>query len=235
MLYPAVLMMAAMAAILLFAMKIVPIFKGIYVSFGAINKLPPLTLFVIGASDILIHYYMLVIIIIVLTVLIARQIIATKVGRRLGEYMLMGTPVIGDLYLALSIERFASTLKVLLKSGIPIIRATEMAAKTSQSKNFAQSIEEAKTKVTAGLAFSEALQQTALFPPLAIQLVMVAEKTGNYAGMFEEIAGYYNELLDTAVSRFTALIEPVMLVIMGTIIGVLVISLYLPIFGLARL
>jgi type IV pilus assembly protein PilC len=124
---------------------------------------------------------------------------------------------------------------VLLKSGIPIIKAMEMASRTSQSMHFAQTIEEAKAKVTAGLSFSEALQHTALFPPLAVQLIIVAEKTGNYAGMFEEIAKYYNEVLDTAISRFTVLIEPVMLVLMGAVIGGLIISLYLPIFGLAKL
>lgn len=234
-LYPGVLMLAAISAVLLFTLKIVPIFKGIYISFGAQNKLPPLTMFVIGISDILIHYYMIIIVIIVLLALIVRQIIATKAGKRLYESVLMHTPAIGNLYTALAIERFASTLKVLLKSGIPIIKAMEMASRTSQSMHFAQTIEEAKAKVTAGLSFSEALQHTALFPPLAVQLIIVAEKTGNYAGMFEEIAKYYNEVLDTAISRFTVLIEPVMLVLMGAVIGGLIISLYLPIFGLAKL
>ncbi len=235
MLYPAVLLLVSLFALFLFTFKIIPIFKGVYISFGAIDKLPPLTKVILAFSEYIAKYYYVVVITVVVMGVIFKQIISTKNGRRLYENILFHTPGFGNLYLALAIERFASTLKVLLKSGIPIIKAMEMAANTSQSKVFAEKLEEAKAKVTGGLPFSDALQQTGTFPPLSIQLILVAEKTGNYAGMFEEVASYYHEVLDTAITRFTSLIEPVMLILMAMLIGTLVIAMYLPIFGLAKL
>lgn len=235
MLYPAILFLVGLFALFLFTFKIIPIFKGIYISFGAINRLPPLTKTIIGIAEALTNYYSLIIITVVVVAIAFKQLISTKTGRRIYENTLMHAPGIGTLYLALILERFASTLKVLLKSGIPIIKAMEMSANTSQSRVFAEKIEEAKAKVTAGLPFSDALQQTGIFPPLSIQLVLVAEKTGNYAGMFEEISNYYHEILDTAITRFTSLIEPVMLILMAIVIGTLIIAMYLPIFGLAKL
>jgi type IV pilus assembly protein PilC len=235
MMYPAVLLIVGLLALFFFTFNVVPIFKGIYKQFNALQKLPPITKLVIWSSETIASNYLFIIIGLVIIGIIFKQIISTKTGRRVYERTLLGLPVIGKLYLALLIERFASTLKVLLKSGITIIKAMEMAANTSQSKIFSEKLEETKIKVTGGLPFSEALQQTALFPPLVIQLVLIAEKTGNYAGMFEEITNYYHEVLDTAIDRFTALIEPVMLIVMALGIGTLIISMYIPIFGLANL
>lgn len=235
MLYPAILFSAAVVAVFLFAFKIIPIFRDVYASFGAASTLPPLTNFIIMMSDAVTRYYMVIIIFLVISFMIFKQAISTKLGRQLFERVLLKSPVLGDLYKALSIERFATSLKVLLKSGIPIVKAIEMASSTSNSVIFAGKIEEAKNKVIAGLPFSDAMQQTALFPPLTIQLVCVAERTGNYSGMFEEIANYYKDVLDNAIAVFTAMIEPVMLVFMGIVIGTLIIGMYLPIFGLAKL
>ena len=233
--YPALLVTVAIAAILIFTVKIIPIFKGVYATLGSKNKLPPLTLFIIGISDTIRSRLLIVSVGIVIVIFAFRQFVATKFGRFVYETILMHIPVLGNLYIALSIERFSTSLKVLLKSGIPIIKAIETAANTSPSAIFAEKIEEVKAKVIAGLPFSEALQQTALFPPLAIQLIMVAEKTGNFSGMFEEVSNYYHEVLDTAVTRFTTMIEPLILIVMGALIGVLVISMFLPIFKIANI
>ena len=235
MLYPAVLFTVAIFAVALFTFKIIPIFRNIYITFNAVNKLPPLTKFILACAEIITKFYILLIIAIIVVVFIFKQIVATRSGRRAYESAIMHSPILGNIYLALVLERFASTLRILLKSGIPIIKAMEMAANTSQSRLFAEKLEEAKAKVVGGLPFSEALQQTTLFPPLSVQLIAIAEKTGNYAGMFEEVASYYHEILDTAITRFTSLIEPVMLVLMAIVIGILVIGMYLPIFGLANL
>jgi len=232
--YPATLILVASIAVLFFTFKIIPVFEGIFATLGG-RKLPSLTLFIIHLSNTIRHNAIIGLVLIAVAVTVFAQIASTKRGRRAYEKALLATPVVGQLYLALAIERFATTLKILLKSGIPVIKAMEMAANTVRVKIFSDRIDDARAKVISGLPFSDALQQTAIFPLLAVQLVSVGEKTGNYAGMFEEISNYYKEVLDTALARFNALIEPAILIIMGGMIGLLVVSMFLPIFKLANL
>lgn len=235
MIYPVVLLTVAFAGITIFTLKIIPVFKEIYATLGSGSKLPALTRFVIGIGDFVRGHIVMLVVIAAIIIFVFRQILLTRAGRRLFETLIFATPVIGELYTAIAIERFSTVLKVLLKSGIPIIKVIEMSANTSPSALFKDKLEKVKAKVTAGLSFAEALQQTAMFPPIAVQLVIVAEKTGNFAGMFEEVSKYYTEVLDTAISRFTTLIEPIMLIGMGFVIGIMVIAMFLPIFKLASL
>jgi type IV pilus assembly protein PilC len=213
-----------------------PIFKGIYMTLGsASTSLPLLTTIVFTACEVIRQYFIYILFFFIAIIFAVRQIIATKAGGRVFEKMILSTPVLGNLYLALAIQKFATTLMVLLKSGILIIKAMEMSANTAESKLFLEKIDEVKVKVTAGLPFSEALQQTGFFPPLVVELVTVGERTGNYPKIFEEIAAYYSDIVDTVITRFTALVEPIMLVVMAMVIGTLVVAMYLPIFKLANL
>jgi len=232
-LYPALLLTLALFTILVFVFRVVPIFEELFSTFG--GKLPVFTSVIISGSNFARRYFIVVAIVAGILGFIVKRALSTKPGRRLYETMLLNTPVAGNLFLALSIEKFASTLGVLLKSGIPIIRALEVAVKTSQSLIFSERVEEAKVKVMGGLPFSEALLQTSIFPPLAVQLVLVAEKTGNFSGMLEEISKYYNDIIDVAVTRFTTLIGPIVLIFMAFVIGALIIAMFLPIFKFASL
>jgi len=231
--YPALLLTLALFTILVFIFRVVPIFEELFSTFG--GKLPVFTSVIISGSNFARRYFIVVAIVAGILGFIVKRGLSTKPGRRLYETILLNTPVAGNLFLSLSIEKFASTLGVLLKSGIPIIRALEVAVKTSQSLIFSERVEEAKVKVMGGLPFSEALQQTSIFPPLAIQLVLVAEKTGNFSGMLEEISKYYNDIIDVAVTRFTTLIGPIVLIFMAFVIGALIIAMFLPIFKFASL
>jgi len=231
--YPAMLLILAIFVIMIFVFRVVPIFQELFASFG--SKLPIFTQIVINTSDIVKKYFFGVAIAVAIIMLIVRQIIATRPGRRVAENIVLNTPVVGNLFLSLSIERFASTLGVLLKSGIPIIRALEISIKTSQSAVFAERLEEAKMKIVGGLSFSDSLQQSGLLPPLVVQLMVVAEKTGNFSGMLEEVSKYYKDVIDIAVTRFTALIGPVVLILMSVVIGSLIVAMFLPIFKIATL
>jgi len=229
--YPALLLSVSVIAISVFLLKIIPIFKGLFATFG--SKLPAYTQIVLDISDVVRKYFASIALAVIVMVIVFKYILSTQTGRRVFENAFMRIPVAGGLFLALSIQKFSSTLGVLLESGIPIIKALEVSGKTSESLIFSKNIEEVKAKVMAGVAFSEALQQSGLFPPIAVQLVLVGEKTGNFGGMLNEVSKYYTEVVDTAVTRFTALMEPLVLMFMAVIIGSLLIAMFLPIFKLA--
>jgi type IV pilus assembly protein PilC len=232
-LYPALLLILATFTIFVFVFRVVPIFEELFSTFN--TKLPFFTSLVVSLSEILRRFFVVGIIIAVIAAFIIRKTISTKQGRRLYENAILNTPLIGGILMALSTEKLTTTLGVLLKSGIPIIKAIEVSAKATQSVVFTERMEEAKVKVMAGLPLSDAMQQTGLFPPLVIQLVLVGEKTGNFSGMMEEISKYYSDLIDTAVTRFTTLLGPIVLIIMAFVIGGLIIAMFMPIFKLTGL
>ena len=231
--YPILLITVAFASISVFVFKILPVFEDLFSSFG--SELPPYTMLILNASSEIRRRFPIVIIVGFIVYIMVKRFLSTSVGRRASENILMALPAVGGLYLAVTLGRFASTLAVLLKSGIPIIRAIEVAIKTSGSLTFSDKIEDAKNKVVSGMPFSEAMQLTGLFPPIAAQLIVVAEKTGNYSGMLEELSLYYDEVIDVAISRFTALVSPVLLIIMAIGVGSVLIAMFLPIFKLSSL
>jgi len=231
--YPALLFILAVCAIFVFVFKIIPIFEGIFDSFG--SQLPALTMAVINLSKVLRQYFWIVLIALAVIIFAGKKFLSTIYGKRMYESVLFNTPVAGGFALSLSIERFTSTLGVLVKSGIPIVKALEISAKASQSVLLSERLDDARGKVMGGLPLSEGLRQTGLFSPIVVQLILVAEKTGNFSGMLEEISKYYNDNIDTFVSRFTALLEPMVLIFMAAIIGTLVIAMFLPIFKIANL
>jgi len=235
MIYPALLLGATVVALIIFAFKIIPMFKGIYASLGAGKELPMVTRGVLFFSGFIKNEFLLITFGIVLIVFFARQIMTTSSGRRAYEKILFSSPVLGQLCIAIVVEKFSTAIQVLLKSGIPIIRSLEMAANTTENHLFAEKIEEAKAKVIAGLPLADALQYTGIFPPIAISFIRVAEKTGSYSEMFEEVAKYHKDIVETSIVRVMALMEPVMLITMGLVIGVIVIAMFLPIFRLANL
>jgi len=235
MIYPVILLIATVFALFIFSFKIIPMFKDIYISLGSGKNLPFLTQGVLSVSGFIKNEILLIVSVIAIAAFFIKQFITTSSGRRAYEKFLFSAPVIGGLCTALVVEKFSTTIQVLLKSGIPVIRALEMAANTTGNHLFSEKIEEAKAKVMAGLSLGDALQHTGLFPPIAISFVMVAEKTGNYAGMFEEVAKYHKDIIETTIIRVMALIEPLMLVLMSIVIGIIVIAMFMPIFRLANL
>ncbi len=231
--YPCILIFVATSTVFIFVYKVIPVFEDLFTSFG--GELPAFTKTVISASKTLRENLIIIVAVLGVGGYFLRRWLSTHTGRRVFEKMLLALPVVGDLFISVTLGRFSSTLSVLLKSGIPIIRAMETSLKTSGSIVFEENIQQAKMKIVAGMPFSEAMNQTGLFPPIAAQLILVAEKTGNYSGMLEELSIYYNEVIDVAITRFTTLISPVMLIIMASIIGSLLVAMFLPIFKIATL
>lgn len=229
--YPSVLVLIAVIAVLVFLLKIIPTFKDMYATFN--TKLPAITEFVLSISKFTQDYFFAILAIAIVAAVFFSVALKTRQGRRRAEIILLKLPVFGTLFMSMAIQKFSDTLRVLLKSGIPIIKSMEMAAAASESVLFEEKIEGAKIKVVAGLPLADSLQQCGLFPPIVIQLVLVAEKTGNYAGMFDEISKYYGAIIENYVARVTALIEPAILVMMALVIGILVTAMFMPIFKIA--
>ena len=235
MIYPVMLLIVATGALIIFSFKIIPMFRGIYASLGGDKDLPAITQGVLNISEFIKNEFLFILSGVVLIVFVIRQILATGSGRRAYEQAIFSAPVIGGLCTSLVLEKFSTTLQILLKSGVSIIRALELAANTAGNSFFAEKMTEARAKVMAGLPLADAMHQTGLFPPIAVQFIIVAEKTGKYPAMFEEISRYYKDIIDTAITRIMTLMEPVMLVVMGLAIGTIVVAMFMPIFKLANL
>ncbi|NQU95121.1 MAG: type II secretion system F family protein [Candidatus Omnitrophica bacterium] len=231
--YPILLFSLAILTIVVFIFKVVPIFEELFGAFGA--ELPFFTSVIVGISNVIRGYFFVVVISAAVAGFLFKKAMSTNYGKKASERVLFNIPILGDFLLSLSLERFASTLSVLLKSGISIVNAMEAAVKTSQSLVFADRVDEARVKIVGGLPLSESLYQTNMFPPLAIQLVLVAEKTGNFSGMLEEVAKYYGDIVDTTMTRFTTLLGPVVLLFMALVIGGLIVAMFMPIFKFATL
>ena len=228
--YPAVLLFVCIGAIFIFTLKIIPTFATMFASFGA--DLPLLTKLVINLSNVLRRYFVLIIAAAVGGGFLLTNTLRTKQGRWQFDKLRLQAPIFGPVFQGVAAEQFASNLGTLLKAGVPILHALDIVITTCENKVIAALIENMKAGVREGRPLAEPLGQTDLFPPMVAQMLAVGEQTGKLPDMLGEISHYYEEQVTTAVERMTTLLEPLMLVGMGLVIGTLVISMYLPIFQL---
>jgi len=228
--YPAVLLLVAIVAIFIFTLKIIPTFADLFAGFGA--ELPWLTRMVIAFSNLLRHYFLLVAASIAGGVSLLIGYVKTKPGRWQFDKLRLQAPIFGPVFQGVAAEQFASNLGTLLKAGVPILHALDIVITTCENKVIAGLIENMKAGVREGRPLAEPLEQTDLFPPMVGQMLAVGEQTGKLPDMLTQVSRYYEEQVAVAVERMTTLLEPIMLVGMGLVIGTLVISMYLPIFEL---
>jgi type IV pilus assembly protein PilC len=229
--YPMILVGVAMAAIAIFLLKIVPIFSDIFKGFGA--KLPVLTQVVIAASDIVKKYFLIVLGIIVALTFLIRKYISTESGRWKFDELKLKLPIIGPLMHEIATERFASGLGTLIKSGVPILHALEISEKTAGNKVIEKALRDVKIAVKEGKGMAQVMQDTSLFSPLVVQMVSVGEEIGELGKMLDRIAIFYKERVNTFISRLTTMFEPLVLVFMGIVVGVLVVAMFMPIFNIS--
>ncbi|MBI3318342.1 MAG: type II secretion system F family protein [Candidatus Omnitrophica bacterium] len=230
--YPAILLGVSAVAILVFTLKIIPTFANLFASFGA--KLPTLTLMVISVSNFTRRFFLLMVAAAVAGWVLFQRYIQTKPGRWQFDRVKLQLPIFGPLFQALAAEEFSSNLGTLLKAGVPILHALEIVITTCGNKVIASVLENMRTGVREGRPLAEPLSRTDIFPAMVSQMIAVGEQTGKLASMLEEISKYYEEQVTTSVERLTGLLEPVMLVGMGLVIGTLVVSMYLPIFQISQ-
>jgi type IV pilus assembly protein PilC len=232
MIYPIAILCVAIAVVALMLWKVIPVFEGMYKNFqGA--KLPGATQFVINLSHGFIDRWYIyvgsVIGLFVLLTLMARN----PRGRELLDAFLLRIPIMGPVLRKIVVARFTRTLGTLLSSGVPILDALEICAKTSGNKVVQKAIMHSRNKISEGFDMAGPLGDTKVFPPMVVQMIGVGEQTGAMDQMLQKIADFYEDEVDTAVSGLTSLIEPIMMAFLGVVVGGLIVAMYLPIFKLA--
>ncbi|MCD6419003.1 type II secretion system F family protein [bacterium] len=228
--YPAIVsvMMVLIAWVML--TFIVPIFAGMFESLGA--ELPKPTQIVLGISGWFQHYWYVIIL----------TVIGLVVGYKLGkknkktkyymDYVTLRLPIFGPLVRKSAIARFSRTLSTLQQSGVNILDALNITSKTSGNAVLERAIKNAIISISQGETITKPLEESKVFPPMVIQMISVGEKTGNIDEMLSRVADFYDEEVDAAVETLTAMIEPLMTVVMGVVVGGLLIAMYLPMFDI---
>ncbi len=230
-LYPMILLVISISAVMFFVLKIVPTFAEILDSFGV--PLPMATRIVIGISHFLLEKFYVIAGVIIGIVFVFRRLNAQPKFNRLFEEMRLKVPVMGEFFRFMLLERFATTMAILVESGVPILYALEISERSAGSPKMSECIAFIKRNVKEGRSMAEPMEKMELFTPMIIQLVAIGEEIGELTGMLKRISKYYQEYLETFVNRLATIFEPLMIVFIGIIIGAMVISIFLPIFNLA--
>jgi type IV pilus assembly protein PilC len=231
MIYPAVVCFVAVAVIAIILIFVIPTFEQMFADFG--GTLPLATQFVINLSRWVkgnIHWIGLGI---VLFVVAFNLFYRWEKGKILVDRWVLFLPVFGPLLRKVAVARFSRTLSTMISSGVPILYALEVVAKTAGNKTVERGVLRARKSISEGQTLSEPLDATGVFPPMVVHMLSIGESTGALDTMSSKIADFYDDEVDVAVSALTSLIEPVMIVFLGVVVGGLVISMYLPIFKIA--
>ena len=218
------------AAMLLF---IVPQFKAIYVDLG--GELPLPTRVLISLSDLLKSYFLIVFLLAGVAVYLFKRWIKTEQGRIKFDAFKLRMPVMGLLVRKTALARFSRTLAALTRSGVGILEALDIVAETAGNETVAIALRETQSAVKRGDTLARPLEQHEVFPAMVVQMIAVGEETGALDEMLDKIADFYDQEVTATVDALTSLIEPLMIVVMGTIVGGMVISLYLPMFNIIKL
>ena len=231
--YPiAVLIIAAIVTSILLIF-VVPVFQEIFAGFGA--ELPAFTLFVVGISDFMQNYwYLLLAGIFGAGFLFKRVHRSSPAFRDQVDRQILKLPVLGDLLKKAAVARYARTLSTTFAAGVPLIDALESAAGASGNAVFRDAILEVRTEVTSGMQMNLAMRNVDIFPDMVIQMVAIGEESGAVDDMLSKVANVYEAEVDNSVDNLTALLEPLIMAVLGVVIGGLIIAMYLPIFQLGK-
>lgn len=230
MIYPTVIACVAVGATIFMLIKVIPVFAKMFADLGA--ELPAPTKFVLAVSEVMQRTFLPGLGVFVLFIFIFRRWHRTMQGRIMVDKFLLKMPVIGQVIRKTAIARFSRTLGVLISSGVPILHALDITAKTSGNMVIQFAIERVRKAISEGKNITVPLGETGVFPSMVVQLIAVGEQTGRLAEMLGKIADFYDEEVDAAVTAMTSLIEPVVIVLMGGVIGGLLVAMYLPMFDM---
>ena len=230
MIYPGVILSVAGIAIAVLLVFVIPTFQEMFASVNM--ELPLPTRVVIGLSDGLITYWWVILAAIGLGIFGIRKYYGTPVGRKNLDTMLLRAPVLGDIIRKSAVSRFTRTLGTLISSGVSILDGLEITAKTSGNRVVHDAVMESRQSIAGVETIAAPLERSKVFPPMVISMIAVGEQTGGLDEMLAKIADFYDEEVDVAVSALLSLMEPVMIVVLGVIVGGMVIAMYLPIFDM---
>ncbi|MBI3314345.1 MAG: type II secretion system F family protein [Candidatus Omnitrophica bacterium] len=231
MIYPAVLFFISIGAVLFFALFVGPKFETIFKGMG--TELPGLTVAVLGVFYVLKHHFIWIVLTVAGFMFLLRKYIGTDQGRLAFENVMFHLPAVGGVYKLIVVERFASQMAILMDSGVPILYALEITEKLVSNKTCSLIIAQVRESVREGKLLADPMGESGFFPSMAVQMIKVGEETGELGKMLKHVSGFYQRNVEAFMKRFGTLIEPVMLVFMGGLIGTIVLAMFLPLFSLS--
>jgi type IV pilus assembly protein PilC len=229
--YPLVTLVIAFIVLAVILVFVIPVFQQMFADFG--KELPVPTQIVVSLSNFVKSKILYILGAIVLFIFAFKRFYKTPKGRILVDRFVLTLPVVGMLIRKVSVAKFTRTMGTMLSSGVAILDALDITAKTSGNKTIEGALYNVRSAIAEGQTMAEPLSESGVFPPMVCQMISVGESTGALDAMLGKIADFYDEEVDQAVDNLTSLIEPFMLVFLGVTIGGLVIAMYLPIFKLA--
>jgi len=230
--YPLSIIAVGVLVMIIMMTKVLPVFEKMFKDLGA-GSLPGPTRFVLSISHLVSDNIFLVIGFLTVLIVGITSAMRTKKGKRVIDTVLLKSPVIGPVLRKIAVARFTRTLGTLLSSGVPILDALDIVAKTAGNVVVGGAILYAREKISEGKDIASPLLETGVFPPMVVQMIGVGEQTGSMDEMLQKIADFYEEEVDAAVAAMTSLLEPIILVFIGGGVGGMLIAMYLPIFEIA--
>ncbi len=229
--YPVAVGTIAVLIFLGMCMFLLPIFANIFDELDA--ELPAFTAFMIGISNFLRSPYVLILVVAIVVLLFAyRQYYKTRIGRETMDRFFLKMPLFGDLIQKTATARFCRTFGALSRSGVPILTSLEIVRDTAGNQVISNAVDEARKEVQTGGMISIALQREKVFPIMAIQMISIGEETGEIDTMLMKVADFYEDEVEQAVKALTSIMEPIMIVVLGGMVGSILVAMYLPIFGI---
>lgn len=234
MVYPAAIVGIATIVITVLMIWVIPVFEKMFKEMsGGKMALPGPTQLVIDMSNFCQSYWYMILGVIIAAVTVFKKYYATTNGRYNIDKFALKLPVFGDLIRKAAVAKFTRTLGTLITSGVPLLEALSICAKTSGNKVIEGTLMEARVSISGGKTISEPLAKSEVFPKMVTHMISVGESTGALDNMLGKIADFYEDEVDQAVTNLTALLEPMMMVFLGVTVGFIVIAMYLPIFSMA--
>jgi len=231
--YPAVVGSFAMILTFVLVWKVVPAFEDIFEDLG--GQLPFMTRVTVGLSHGVQRHWMIMVLAVAVLIVVLWQMRRTYSGRRLYDRIKLKLPVFGPLFLKVAIARFARTLSVLIRAGVNILSALEIVANTSGNSLIEDAVLKTKASIQSGETLAKPLVDSGVFPPMVTRMVDVGERTGALENMLAKVADFYEDQVDATVGMLMSLIEPLLIVFLGVVVGFIVISMFLPLFKMVEL
>lgn len=230
MIYPSTIVTVAFGVVIFLLIFVIPTFKSMFEGFGATLPLP--TRVVLELSRLVKTYFLYGLIMVIGAVVGFRFYYKSQNGRKVIDSLVLKAPVFGPLIKKVAVAKFTRTLGTLISSGVAILDGLEITAKTAGNKVVEEAVMKTRSNIAEGKTVAEPLQASGVFPPMVVQMISVGEQTGALDAMLAKIADFYDEEVDNAVANLTSLLEPMLMVFLGVVIGGVVIAMYLPIFKL---
>ena len=228
--YPMIVCLIAICISLFLMIKVIPIFADIFKDFGA--KLPMPTQILIQVSSVLRQYFLMVVMAVGAVIFLLVKIKKTKRGTVVWDRVKLKFPIFGKLAHKICISRFARTFAALLRSGVPILETLRIVGQSSGNTQVEGAVEKTAESIERGDNLAIALGQHAIFPPMLVRMIAAGEQTGKVDVMLEKISDFYDEEIEATLGALTSLIEPLLIVFLGVVVGTIVICMFLPIFKL---